>query len=142
MMEHQTPNPDNKPEDLTRVSIKDVARIVGVSIATVPRCINNPERVKEQTRIKVQADGIVLLASMSPFGTSVLSSNSQRTLPIVIGCEVISRELEGFPTVHIDNTAAAQEATEYMLSRGPRKRLPRCNAESRNFHRGRLGSGR
>jgi LacI family repressor for deo operon, udp, cdd, tsx, nupC, and nupG len=220
MMEHQTPNPDNKPEDLTRVSIKDVARIVGVSIATVSRCINNPERVKEQTRIKVQAailqtgyspntlaqsfrrgktnvimvvlpsvgdpfftgvmsgirkvasekgysllinetqfnaitadeigamvvsrqaDGIVLLASMSPFGTSVLSSNSQRTLPIMIGCEVISWELAGFPTVHIDNTAAAQEATEYMLSRGPRKRLPRCNAESRNFHRGRLGSGR
>ncbi len=184
---------------MSLASIKDVARIAGVSIATVSRCLNNPERVKENTRNKVrsailqtgyspntlaqsfrrgkthvimvvlpsvgdpfftgvmhgiravasskgysllinetqfntmsadeigamvvsrQADGIVLLASMSPFGTEVLSSKSQRTLPIVIGCETVSPELEGFPGVHSDNVAAAREATDYLLKLGHRK---------------------
>jgi len=182
-----------------QASIKDVARIAGVSIATVSRCINDPECVREKTRKKVQnaifetgyspntlaqsfrrgkthvimvvlpsvgdpfftevmrgirqvasdrgysllinetqfntmtadeigalvvsrqADGIVLLASMSPFGTQVLSSNSLRALPIVIGCETISPELAGFPGVHIDNSAAAREATDYLLKLGHRK---------------------
>ena len=36
-------------------SIKEVARLAGVSIATVSRCINKPEKVTEQTRIKVQS---------------------------------------------------------------------------------------
>jgi LacI family repressor for deo operon, udp, cdd, tsx, nupC, and nupG len=184
---------------MSLASIKDVARIAGVSIATVSRCLNNPERVKENTRSKVQsailqtgyspntlaqsfrrgkthvimvvlpsvgdpfftgvmhgiravasskgysllinetqfntmsadeigamvvsrqADGIVLLASMSPFGTEVLSSKSQRTLPIVIGCETVSPELEGFPGVHSDNVAAAREATDYLLKLGHKK---------------------
>jgi len=36
------------------VSIKEVAQIAGVSIATVSRCINSPEKVTERTRLKVQ----------------------------------------------------------------------------------------
>jgi len=36
-------------------SIKEVARLAGVSIATVSRCINKPEKVTEQTRLKVQS---------------------------------------------------------------------------------------
>ena len=181
------------------VSIKEVARIAGVSIATVSRCINNPEKVTEKTRLKVQeailntgyspntlaqsfrrgrtnlvmvvlpsigdpfftavmrgirtaarakgysvvidetqfntmtedeigamlvskqTDGIILLASMSPFGTRVLSAKSQRRLPIVIGCETVSPELSGFPSVHIDNVAAAGEATDYLISRGHKR---------------------
>jgi LacI family repressor for deo operon, udp, cdd, tsx, nupC, and nupG len=188
-----------QPEISGQVSIKDVARIAGVSIATVSRCINQPERVREVTRDKVQAailetgfspntlaqnfrrgkshvimvvlpsvgdpfftaviqgirsvasgqgysllinetqfntmtadeigamvvsrqaDGIVLLASMSPFGTRVLSAESHRALPIVIGCETISPELARFPGVHIDNVAAAEEATDYLLKLGHRK---------------------
>lgn len=181
---------------MSQVSIKDVARIAGVSIATVSRCINEPDRVTEKTRDRVhaaitktgyspntlaqsfrrgktnvimvvlpsigdpfftgvmrgirsvadesgysilindtqfntmtadeigamvvsrQADGIVLLATMSPFGTEVLSSKSHRALPIVIGCETISSELAAFPSVHIDNVAAAGEATNYLVEAG------------------------
>ena len=181
---------------MSDVSIKEVAKIAGVSIATVSRCINEPKRVKEKTRIKVQeaivktgyapntlaqsfrrgktnmimvvlptigdpfftdvmrgirsvakakgytiminetqfntmtadeigammvskqADGIILLASMSPFGTEVMSTHSQQALPIVIGCETVSSELATFPSVHIDNVAAAEEATNYLLSLG------------------------
>ena len=188
-----------KNNNLSPASIKDVARLAGVSIATVSRCINDPEQVKETTRLRVQdailktgyspnalaqsfrkgkthiimvvlpsvgdpfftdvmrgirsvasikgysllinetqfntmtedeigamvvsrlADGIVLLASMSPFGTRVLSAKSQLALPIVIGCEKISTELADFPSVHIDNVSAAREATEYLLSLGHSK---------------------
>jgi LacI family repressor for deo operon, udp, cdd, tsx, nupC, and nupG len=198
-MDHQAPTPVKEHENLNKVSIKDVARIAGVSIATVSRCINDPDRVRKQTRNRVQAairqigyspntlaqsfrrgkthvimvvlpsigdpfftgvmsgirsvasgrgysllindtqfntmtedeigamvvsrqaDGIVLLASMSPFGNQVLSAQSHRVLPIVIGCEIISRELAGFPSVHIDNIAAAQEMTDYLLSLGHRR---------------------
>jgi LacI family repressor for deo operon, udp, cdd, tsx, nupC, and nupG len=190
---------NQEPEAPVQVSIRDVAKIAGVSIATVSRCINQPERVREVTREKVQAaildtgfspntlaqsfrrgkshvimvvlpsvgdpfftevmkgvrsvasshgysllinetqfntmtadqigsmvvsrqaDGIVLLASMSPFGTRVLSSESHRALPIVIGCETISPELARFPGVHIDNVSAARQATRYLLELGHRK---------------------
>jgi len=186
------------PEILKRASIKDVARMAGVSIATVSRCINEPERVREKTRIRIQdailktgyspntlaqsfrrgkthvimvvlpsvgdpfftnvmrgirsvasnrgysllinetqfntmtedeigsmvvsrmADGIVLLATMSPFGTRVLSSANHRTLPIVIGFETLSLELTDYPAVHIDNVAAARDATNFLISHGHR----------------------
>lgn len=178
------------------VSIKEVARIAGVSIATVSRSINNPEKVTEKTRLKVQeaiaqtgyapntlaqsfrrgrtnlvmavlpsvgdpffaavmrgvrtaakakgysvvieetqlntmtedeigamlvsrqTDGILLLASMSPFGTKILSAKNQRRLPIVIGLETLSSELAEFPSVQIDNVAAAKEATNYLITQG------------------------
>jgi LacI family repressor for deo operon, udp, cdd, tsx, nupC, and nupG len=179
-----------------QVSIKNVADRAGVSIATVSRCINDPDRVLALTRAKVeeaiaetgyepntiaqsfrrghtniimvvlpsigdpffteviqgirsvidargysvvinetqfntmkareigeilvsrQADGVILLASVFPFGSDVLSKARRRGQPIVIGCEVISAELEEFPSVHIDDVAAGQEATEFLISKG------------------------
>lgn len=65
-----------------------------------------------------QTDGIILLASMSPFGTEVLSAKSHRALPIVVGCETVAPELAIYPSVHIDNIAAAKEATGYLISQG------------------------
>lgn len=181
------------------VSIKEVAKLAGVSIATVSRCINNPEKLTKKTRQKVedaivetgyapntlaqsfrrgrtnlimvvlpsigdpfftvvmrgirsaakdkgysvvieetqhntmtageisamlvsrQTDGIILLATMSPFGTDILSAKSRRRLPIVVGCEKISPELADLPSVHIDNVAAASEATDYLIAQGHRR---------------------
>ena len=193
------PELKQEQQSLSQVSIKDVAKLAGVSIATVSRCLNNPERVREKTRIRVrdailktgyspntlaqsfrrgktnvilvvlpsvgdpfftdvmtgirsvaiekgysllinetqfntmtadeigamvvsrQADGIILLAAMPPFGTEILSARSHRALPIVIGCETISQDLATFPSVHIDNVAAAQEASNYLIASGHRR---------------------
>lgn len=184
---------------MSGVTMKQVAKVAGVSVATVSRSINYPEQVREATRLKVerviadtrytpnslarsfrrgrthivmvvlpsvgdpffsdvmlgirtasrergyaaiigetqfntmtedeigamlvsrQADGIILLACMSPFGTKVLSSKSREALPIVIGCETIAPELVGFPSVHVDNVAAAAEAVDYLILRGHRR---------------------
>ena len=186
----------NRESGLKQVSIKKVAEMAGVSIATVSRCINQPSRVREKTRIKVQeaisrsgyspntlaqsfrrgrtniimvvlpsigdpfftdvlkgirtvtnahgysiiisetqfntltadevgsmlvsrqADGIILLASIFPFGQEFMERARQRFKPIVIGCETISASLSQFPSVHIDNVGAAEEATSYLLSKG------------------------
>lgn len=181
---------------MSSVSIKEVARLANVSIATVSRCLNDPARVRDTTRKRVevaieqtgyspntlaqsfrrgktnvimvvipsigdpffsgvirgihraarmkgysvmihetqlnsmtadeigamvvsrQIDGLILLASMSPFGTRILSENSRRALPIVVACEMIDENLRQFPGVLIDNVFAAREATEHLLALG------------------------
>jgi LacI family repressor for deo operon, udp, cdd, tsx, nupC, and nupG len=198
-MDHPTQNHDREAYSEATVSIRDVAQIAGVSIATVSRCINDPHRVRAPTRKRVedairqtgyspntlaqsfrrgttkvimvvlpsvgdpfftdvmtgirevaaekgysllinetqfntmtadeigamvvsrQADGIVLLASVSPFGTDVLSSKNNRQLPVVVGCEIVSPETTGYPSVHINNQAAAREMTDYLISQGHRR---------------------
>ena len=184
---------------MAEASIKDVAKLAGVSIATVSRCINTPDQVREATRLKVQeairetgyspntlardfrrghtnmiivvipkigdpffslvmrgirnaartegysiliqeaaavkmgadeisslmvsrhADGIILLASISPYGTEILSEHNKRSLPVIIGCETISSDLAKLPSVHIDNFAAAKEATNYLISQNHKR---------------------
>ena len=184
---------------MAQVSIKQVAEIAGVSIATVSRCINNPAQVRERTRSRVQAailetgyspntiaqsfrrgrtnvimvvmpsigdpfftdvmhgirsvvsehgysiiisetnfntmtaeeigaimvsrqaDGFILLASIFPFGNEVLARAEKRSQPVVIGCETISASLADIPSVHIDNVAAAREATDFLISNGHKK---------------------
>jgi len=38
---------------MSRITQKDVAKKAGVSVSTVSRALNSPEKVKESTRIKI-----------------------------------------------------------------------------------------
>lgn len=44
---------NKRGEKMSKITLKDIAKKVGVSISTVSRAINRPEMVKESTRIKV-----------------------------------------------------------------------------------------
>jgi LacI family repressor for deo operon, udp, cdd, tsx, nupC, and nupG len=181
---------------LSQPTISSVAELAGVSIATVSRCVNDPERVHAKTRARVQkaiaklgyspnslaqnfrrgrtnmimvvmphagcpflsevlagvregiggrysiviaeakhrsyeefgammvsrqVDGMILLATMPPFGANLDEISPQRRLPVVLGCEPISSEMEWLPSVHIDNFEAAYEATRHLIDLGHRR---------------------
>ena len=179
-------------------SIKEVARLAGVSIATVSRTLNFPDRVSKRTRRRVEdaiqetgyrpnslaqnfrrgrtnvlavvvpaigdpfaagvmrgiqnaaaehdysvyveekplqtmtrnefnsllgsrlADGMVIVASIPSAGVQVLTAANPPRMPIVIACET-PPELVTMPRVHIDNFAAAADATEHLISHGHRR---------------------
>jgi LacI family repressor for deo operon, udp, cdd, tsx, nupC, and nupG len=108
----------------TRVmaGIHDAARNSGYSVLIEETQFNTLAADKIGSMlVSKQTDGIILLASMSPFGTDILSADSRRRLPIVIGCESIVPEHANFPSVHIDNVAAASEATSYLIAQGHRR---------------------
>ena len=54
-------------------SITDVAAIAGVSIATVSRCLNNPDQVSEKSRLKVHE--AIVKANYTP---NVLAQNFRK----------------------------------------------------------------
>lgn len=75
-----------------------------------------------------QADGIILLASISPFmgeggaGSSALERRADGTVPpVVIGCETVTPELSHFPSVRVDNIGAAREAAGHLIGLGHRR---------------------
>jgi LacI family repressor for deo operon, udp, cdd, tsx, nupC, and nupG len=48
----------------------------------------------------------------------LIEKNKSKSLPIVIGLEPISADLDQFPSVHIDNYQAAYDATQYLITSG------------------------
>ncbi|MEM8753175.1 MAG: LacI family DNA-binding transcriptional regulator, partial [Pseudomonadota bacterium] len=64
-------------------TLADVARQAGVSTATVSRCLNEPERVRRETRERVEA--VVARLGYTPhFGARALASNRTNTVGAVI----------------------------------------------------------
>ncbi len=64
-------------------TLKDVARLSGVSTATVSRALNEPARVRRETREKVQA-AVASLGYTPHFGARMLVSNRTQTVGVVI----------------------------------------------------------
>lgn len=58
---------------MAKSSITDVAAIAGVSIATVSRCLNNPDKVSEKSRLKVHE--AIVKANYTP---NVLAQNFRK----------------------------------------------------------------
>lgn len=176
-------------------TITEVARLAGVSIATVSRCLNAPDKVGKKTLIRVrkiieetryspnllaqnfrrgktniilvvvhevgnwlfsemldgirsvlggrysliltesrqnlsennnaidmlvarQVEGVILLCSPLPFSQKLIDSRGAAHLPVVIGLEPLSDDLNKLPSVHIDNHQAAFDATHYLIGLG------------------------
>jgi LacI family repressor for deo operon, udp, cdd, tsx, nupC, and nupG len=180
---------------LANPTIIEVARLAGVSITTVSRCLNHPDKVGKRTLARVrrvideinfspnmlaqsfrrgktnivlvvvheigstlfseilegirsvldgryslvltesrnglaedndfidllvakQVEGVILLCSLLPFSKKLIEINKARHLPIVIGLEPLSDELNKLPSVHINNYQAAFDATDYLITLG------------------------
>ena len=64
-------------------SIDDVARLAGVSTATVSRSLNAPDRVKPET-LRAVCDAVEQLGYMPHFGGRALASNKTNTIGAII----------------------------------------------------------
>lgn len=58
---------------MSAVSITEIAKLAGVSIATVSRCINTPDQVREKTREKIQK-----IISETGYSVNTLAQNLRR----------------------------------------------------------------
>ncbi len=67
----------------TQPTLEDVARMSGVSTATVSRVLNEPGRVRRETRNKVEA-AVHMLGYTPHFGARALASNRTYTVGAVI----------------------------------------------------------
>ena len=82
-------------------TVDDVAKLAGVSTATVSRCINNPEKVLAPTRKKVQV-AVDELGYTPNFGGRYLASNRSRTVGAIIPTmenAIFARGIQAFQEV-------------------------------------------
>jgi len=86
-------------------TLQDVARMAGVSTATVSRCFNSPERVIEATRDRVQL--IVEEIGYTPhFGGRALASNRSNTVGAIIPTmdnAIFARGIQAFQETLAEN---------------------------------------
>lgn len=66
-----------------------------------------------------QADGILLFCSRLPFDLDPDRSVAEQLPPLVNACELA--EVDGIPSVNIDNAAAAEEGVDYLISLGHKR---------------------
>jgi LacI family transcriptional regulator len=96
-------------------TLLDVARMAGVSTATVSRCFNSPDRVVDATREKVQL--IVEEIGYTPnFGGRALASNRSNTVGAIIPTmdnAIFARGLQAF-----QETLAENKVTLLVASSG------------------------
>jgi LacI family transcriptional regulator len=113
-------------------TLEDVARRAGVSTATVSRCLNAPERVRPQTRDRVEA-AVAELGYTPHFGGRMLASKRTDTVGVIIptmesaifalGLQALQDELATHgvtllvATSHYDMEREAQQI-RVMLGRG------------------------
>jgi LacI family repressor for deo operon, udp, cdd, tsx, nupC, and nupG len=180
-------------------SLKDVAKLAGVAVGTVSRYLNEPQRLRESTRRKIEpaiaalgyspnsvarslrrgktglvivtcsaigdpyfgdvirgidrvaqrhgfavlvkevpsvrwssavvrdiilsraADGVIVLGSISPFDLEGGGDKEARYPPVVVGAEIVSMAMQPLPSVRIDNVAAAEELTRFLVGLGHRR---------------------
>ena len=67
----------------SKPTLQDVAKLAGVSTATVSRCLNKPEKVVKDTRNKVDA-AVEALDYTPNFGGRLLASNRSRNIGAII----------------------------------------------------------
>ena len=82
-------------------TVDDVAKLAGVSTATVSRCLNNPEKVLKDTRKKVQV-AVDQLGYTPNFGGRYLASNRSRTMGAIIPTmenAIFARGIQAFQEV-------------------------------------------
>jgi LacI family repressor for deo operon, udp, cdd, tsx, nupC, and nupG len=180
-------------------SLKDVAKLAGVAVGTVSRYLNEPQRLRESTRRKIEpaiaalgyspnsvarslrrgktglvmvtcsaigdpyfgdvirgidraaqkhgfavlvkevpsvrwssavvrdiilsraADGVIVLGSISPFEFEAGADKDAHYPPVVVGAEIVSMTMQRLPSVRIDNVAAADELTRFLIGLGHRR---------------------
>jgi LacI family repressor for deo operon, udp, cdd, tsx, nupC, and nupG len=180
-------------------SLKDVAKRAGVAVGTVSRYLNEPQRLRESTRQKIEpaikalgyspnavarslrrgktglvmvtcsvigdpyfgdvirgidraaqrhgfavlvkevppvrwsfemvrdlilsraADGVIVLGSSSPFDLGADADSEIRYPPVVVGAEIVSTAMRRLPSVQIDNVAATEELTRFVVGLGHRR---------------------
>lgn len=66
-----------------------------------------------------QADGILLFCPRLPFDLDPERELAEQLPPLVNACELV--EIEGIPSVNIDNAAAAEEGVDYLISLGHKR---------------------
>ena len=79
-------------------TLDDVARVAGVSTATVSRCLNSPERVVEQTRMRVM-NAVEELGYTPNFGARVMAAKRTFTIGAIIPTmenAIFARALQAF----------------------------------------------
>jgi len=108
------------------ITIKDVAKVAGVSTATVSRALSNPDSVQgpdtknADTLIRylttARTDGIIILDGSLPKGLLEERYIQGVSPPVVFGCEWAPTDQ--FPSVRTNNQKGAALAVDHLLKLG------------------------